>query len=86
MVGIVQTSGRIPFCRRVNYRVISSVVNEFLIGISCFVIRQQAMFTTFGQPPPTSHRCVASYSGETFRVVTLLNTPGGILNYGYYRY
>ena len=86
MVGIVQTSGRIPCCRLVNYRVISSVVNEFLIGISCFVIRQPAMFTTFGQPPPTSHRCVASYSGETFRGVTLLNTPGGILNYGYYRY
>ena len=40
MVGVIQTSGRIPCCRLVNYRVISSVGNEFLIGISCFVILQ----------------------------------------------
>ena len=40
MVGVIQTSGRIPCCRLVNYRVISSVRNEFLIGISCFVILQ----------------------------------------------
>ena len=32
--------------RLVNYRVISSVGNEFLIGISCFVILQPAMYTT----------------------------------------
>ena len=35
----------IPCCRLVNYRVISSVENEFLIGISCFVILQPAMST-----------------------------------------
>ena len=45
MVGVIQTSGRIPCCRLVNYRVISSVGNEFLIGISCFVILQPAMLT-----------------------------------------
>ena len=46
MVGVIQTSGRIACCRLVNYRVISSVGNEFLIGIFCFVILQPAMFTT----------------------------------------
>ena len=46
MVGVIQTSGRIACCRLVNYRVISSVGNEFLIGISCFVILQPAIFTT----------------------------------------
>ena len=46
MVGVIQTSGQIPCCRLVNYRVISSVGNEFLIGISCFVILQPAMLTT----------------------------------------
>ena len=45
-VGVIQTSGRIPCCRLDNYRVISSVGNKFLIGISCFVILQSAMFTT----------------------------------------
>ena len=46
MVGVIQTSGRIPCCRLVNYRVISSVRNKFLICISCFVILQPAMYTT----------------------------------------
>ena len=46
MVGVIQTSGRIPCCRLVNYRVISSVGNKLLIGISCFVILQPVMFTT----------------------------------------
>ena len=56
MVGVFQTSGRIPWCRLVNYRAISSVGNEFLIGISCFAILQPALFTTLFnlRPLPTA--------------------------------